>query len=255
MTQFLSKESLSIETSTKTSKSWRSYKSILLVLFGLAAVLAMVTSASRPVLADHTTLALLPSPLLLSPGDQGVLDVWMFGLDGSERITGYELTLGYDPAVIIVDAVTGGDSQHATTPAHVINNEAGRVRLNSTRTQAGPAEDVLIARISVTAAGNLGASTTLTFESVVLTDSLDRPVETGIVLDGQAAMSNIAVMIGTSVVAKGESVTVPVTINFSPEGGLASYNISIGYDNSIIQIDDTSAGEPPFGGPPIFSVN
>jgi len=62
-------------------------------------------------------------------------------------------------------------------------------------------------------------------------------------------------MIGTSAVAKGSSTTVPITIVFTPEGGLAGYNISIAYDPEIIQIDGILPGEPPFGGTPIFSVN
>ena len=79
-------------------------------------MMATLIPTAQPVLADHTTLALLPSPLLLSPGDQDVLEVWVFGLDGPARLTGYELTLDYDPAVIIVDAVIGGSAPFHATP-------------------------------------------------------------------------------------------------------------------------------------------
>ena len=221
-------------------------------MIGLAAIMAMLTPASRPALADHTALALSPSPLFLSPGDQDVIDVWVFGLDGSGRIAGYELSLDYDPAVITVDAVTGGDGQN---PVFMIDNKAGRVTLSRDRIRVGDAEDVLLARIDVAAVGNVDASTALTFASVALTDILGEAVETATVMDGSATVSNTAVMVGTSVVAKGGTTTIPVTIIFTPEGGLAGYNISIGYDPSIIQIYDISAGESPFGGPPIFSVN
>lgn len=78
------------------------------MLFGLVAMVAMGTSTSRPVLADHTTLVLSPSPLFLDPGDQAVLDVWLFDLDSPERIGGYELSLEYDSAAINVDSVIGG---------------------------------------------------------------------------------------------------------------------------------------------------
>jgi|GEM_PF-1952310 len=121
--------------------------------------------------------------------------------------------------------------------------------------QVGDAEDLLLARINVTAVGSVDASTALTFASAELTDILGETVEITTVTGELAAASNIAVMVGTSVVAKGGSTTIPVTISFTQEGGLAGYNISIGYDQSIIQIDDVSAGEPPFGGPPVFSVN
>ena len=225
------------------------------MLGGLAAVMAMLTPAAQPALADHTTLDLLPSPLLLSPGDQDVLDVWVFGLDGPDRLTGYDLTLDYDPAVIIIDAVTGGNAPFDATPTSTIDNEIGRVTFSTNQTQGGATEDVLIARISVTAVGELDASTGLTFSSVELTGSLDQVIDVGLIVGGRAAVSGTAVMIGTSAVSVGNSITAPVTIIFTPEGGLAGYNISVGYDPAIIRIDGVFPGEPPFGGTPIFSVN
>ncbi len=231
------------------------FKVLLLALGGLAAVTAALAPAAQPVSADHTTLALLPAPLLLSPGDQDVLDLWIFGIDGSDRLTSYDLILDYDPAVVVVDAVAGGDGSFAATPTFTIDNDIGRVALSPNQTQDGAAEDALLARITVTAVGQLDASSALTFASVELTGSLDQQIVAGEVLHGRAAVSNTAVMIGTSAVAKGSSTTVPVTIIFTPKGGLAGYNISIGYDPEIIQIDGILPGEPPFGGTPIFSVN
>jgi hypothetical protein len=105
------------------------------------------------------------------------------------------------------------------------------------------------------AVGDLDASTAMTFSSVELTGSLDQSIDLGSILGGRAAVSRTAVMIGTSVVPEGSSTTIPVTILFTPEGGLAGYNISIACDPAIIRIDGLSPGEPPFGGTPIFSVN
>ena len=128
---------LPIETWRNQSKWWRSRRQLLLMLGGLAAVMAMLTPAAQPALADHTTLDLLPSPLLLSPGDQDVLDVWVFGLDGPDRLTRYDLTLDYDPAVNIIDAVTGGNAPFDATPTSTIDNEIGRVTFSTNQTQGG----------------------------------------------------------------------------------------------------------------------
>ncbi|MDA0264325.1 MAG: cohesin domain-containing protein [Chloroflexi bacterium] len=228
---------------------------LFLLAVGVSAAGVITLSIpARPALAGHTPLAVLPAPLLMGPGDQDVLDLWVFGLDDTDRLTGYSVTLDYDPAVITVDGVSGGNAPFDQIPTSSIDNGSGRVTISPNRTRGGAAEDALLARISVSAVGELDASTALRFSGVELKGSLDQAIAVGSAQHGRAEVSNAAVMIGTSSVALGQSTTVPVTVVFTPKGGLAGYNISVGYNPAVIRIDGILPGEAPFSGSPIFSV-
>jgi len=231
------------------------FRMLLLAVGGLIAGVFSLTSALQPALAGHATLGLSPTPLLMSPGANGVLDVWVFGLDDSKQLAGYEIALDYDPSVIIVDGVAGGGARFEAIPVFTIDNENGRVFLTAGQIQVGAIEDALIARIMVRAVGALDASSDLTISSAELIDRARRRIAVTPMSNGRAAISNAAVMVGTAAVPQGSSTTVPVAVVFAPKGGLAGYNISVRYDPSIIAIDGISPGESPFAGTPIFSLN
>ena len=223
----------------------------------LAAFFSFVVAGStlRAVSANHTYLEISPSPLFLTPGGSDVLDLWVRGLDDSDQLGSYNLTLSFDPNVIRVDSVVGGDAPFDSTPDFTVDTTNGEVTVIATPSKGEPSKDARIARLNVTAVGALDDSSPITFTSAELTDETNQLISAAAGDGGSVNIASTVVRVGSVSVAKGRSTTVPVTVSFSPSGGLAGYNISIDYDSAIIKIDGILSGDAPFGGTPIFKLN
>ena len=228
---------------------------IAVALLAAAVPLVGVISTSQPVSADHTTIELNPNALYLIPGGNEVLELWVRGLDDAAQLVRYDITLSYDPAVIRIESVEGGDAPFDRTPVFSVDTVNGEVTLNATQSTNLPSDEVLVARLNVSAVGELESSSTITFTNAELTNSSNQRISAAPGGPGSANIARAAVRVGRVDVSKGRSTTVPVTVSFSPKGGLAGYNISISYDPAIIKIDEILSGEPPFGGSPVFHVN
>ncbi|MCH8988099.1 MAG: hypothetical protein IIA92_04750 [Chloroflexi bacterium] len=223
----------------------------------LAAFLSFVVAGSnlRVVSANHTYLEISPNPLFLTPGGNDVLDLWVRGLDDSDQLGSYNLTLSFDPNVIRIDSVVGGDAPFDSTPDFTVDTTKGEVTVIATPSTGEPSKEARIARLNVTAVGALDDSSPITFTSAELTDGTNQPISAAAGDGGSVNIASTVVRVGSASVAQGRSTTVPVTVSFSPSGGLAGYNISIDYDSAIIKIDGILSGDAPFGGTPIFNIN
>ena len=184
-----------------------------------------------------------------------MLEIWVQGLDDAGQLGGYDITLAYDPAVIRVDSVDGGDAPFDGTPGFTMDAAKGEVTLSSVLSVGGPSAGARIARINISAVGELDDSSVITFTSAELIDGSNRTISATVESGGSATIVMASVLVGSATVAEGRFTTVPVTVSFSHTGGLAGYNISINYDAAIIRIDEILSGDPPFGGTPIFRLN
>ena len=209
----------------------------------------------REVNANHTFIEISPNPLFLTPGGIDVLDLWVRGMDDSHQLSSYNITLSFDPNVIKIDGVVGGDAPFDDTPDFTLDTAKGEVTVIANPSTGEPSQEALIARLNVTAVGELDDSSPITFKSAKLTDGTDPPVSVAAATDATVNIVNTVVRVGSVSVAQGRSNTVPVIVSFSISGGLAGYNISIAYDSAIIEIDEILSGDAPFGGTPIFNIN
>ena len=223
----------------------------------LAAFLSFLVagSTSRAANANHATLEISPNRLFLTPGGNDVLDLWVRGLEDSNQLRSYNLTLSFDPNVIRIDSVVGGDAPFDQTPDFTVDTAKGEVTVIATSSTEEASKEARIARLNVTAVGELDDSSPIRFTSADLTDGTDQPISAAAGDDGSVNIASTVVRVGSVSVSQGRSTTVPVTVSFSPSGGLAGYNISIAFDSAIIKIDDIVSGDAPFGGTPIFNLN
>ncbi len=184
-----------------------------------------------------------------------MLELWVNGLDDSDRLSGYDVVLEFDPSVLSVEDVSGGPGPVDASPAFTIDNENGRVSLSTDQIRARVIEDALMARISVRSLGPVNANSDLRISAFELVDHAGRKIPVASTANSKAAIANAAVTVGTAAVRQGSATSIPVRIMFAPRGGVAGYNISVRYDPSAITINGISPGEAPFSGTPIFNLD
>ncbi|MBI4332557.1 MAG: family 16 glycosylhydrolase [Chloroflexi bacterium] len=95
----------------------------------------------------------------------------------SAGLGGYDVTIGYDTAVIRALELLGGPEPFNSTAASNINNTAGQAVFNGYQVQnPGPKGDIIVAYLSVSAQGTVGASTPLTVTVNSLVDANGAPI-------------------------------------------------------------------------------
>lgn len=188
-------------------------------------LIAGIAAGINPAHASHTTVHLDPSPLYLAPGGSSALDVWVRGLNDTNGLGRFDITLVYDPSVITVGNVEGGDPPFDGTSAVRVDKIGGELNLSGAQPGAGTQQDMR---------GQIA------------------PV-TG--MDTSVTITNAVVKMRSGLVPLGGAATLPVSVDFESEGGLAGYNISIAYDPKIVEMGRILPGDAPFGGTPIFEIN
>ncbi len=221
----------------------------------LLALIGVIATATVHAQANNITVELQPSSLIMIPGGSDVVDVWVRGLNDSQGLEGYDITLRFDPRVVRIDEVTGGDGPFGDDPTFTVDHSQGILNFSAIGSERVLEPAARVAQISLSAVGVLDDSSPLTFAALVLRAGGDDEIATATGVDNLVTIASAGVRVGSATLARGETKDVPVTIVFSPEGGLAGYNIAIGYDSSVVNIDRILPGEPPFGGTPIFSID
>ena len=228
---------------------------IWIVLVTIVVSLQGVVANPHPVSANHTTVGMDKSPAFVTAGGSTVINLWVRGLKDTNGLASFDITLKYDPSVVKVDSVDGGDSPFNANPAVSVDGSAGEVNISAAQTRAGVTEDVRVAAITLSGLGSIGDSTSLSFTQIDLRDQGGEQIGPATGVDGSVTMAVAIVTVGSALVPLRGTTVVPVTVDFSPEGGLAGYNLSIAYDPASVEIDKILPGDSPFGGTPIFQIN
>ena len=228
---------------------------IWVALVTIVVSLQGVVADPRSVNASHTTVETGTSPAFVTAGGSTVINLWVRGLDDTAGLASFDITLKYDPSVVKVDSVDGGDSPFNRSPTVSIDDAAGEVKISAAQTRAGVTEDVRVAALTLSGLGATGESSSLSFTQIDLRDQTGGQIGPGTGVDGSVTVAVAIVTVGSALVPLKGTTVVPVTVDFSPEGGLAGYNLSIAYDPASVEIDRILPGDTPFGGTPIFQIN
>lgn len=86
-------------------------------------------------------------------GDVLTVDVVLFGLSGGESVGGFEIDIGFDPAVLLALSVSGGS--FLTPPTFVVQEEVGFAQIQFTE----------VSLVPIGATGD-GVLATLSFEAI-----------------------------------------------------------------------------------------
>ena len=84
-------------------------------------------------------------------------------LEDPGGLGGYDLLISFEPAVVRVVSITGGEAPFYDTPIHRIDNENGWVSMVGFQGQQipGPSGEIVIAHIELEGVGNFGRSSPL----------------------------------------------------------------------------------------------
>ena len=84
-------------------------------------------------------------------------------LEDPGGLGGYDLLISFEPAVVKVVSITGGEAPFYDTPIHRIDNENGWVTMVGFQGQEipGPSGEIVIAHIELEGVGNFGRSSPL----------------------------------------------------------------------------------------------
>ena len=148
-----------------------------LIIAGGVALLALLALWPGLIRGETVTKAVLsPSDSTLAPTASATLDVIVNDVTG-QGLGAYDITLTFNPAVVNVTSVGGGDSPFDGGPISNINNTAGTVAFAAFQSSIpGPLGNVRIAEITFEAVGASGDNTALTFTAVDITDAFGDPI-------------------------------------------------------------------------------
>ena len=137
------------------------------VLFGLFVYLG--GSPLTGLSANGTSVEI--GSLELDPNTGGTVAITARDVPDGSGLGGYDLTVEFDPQVVQVGEIRGGDPPFANTAAVNVDNATGRARLVAFHTQAsGPVGDVVLARLDISATGASGTNSPLRITVISLID-------------------------------------------------------------------------------------
>jgi len=141
------------------------------LLLLLIIVVSTLTPLELWTLADPQAVVKVGSASL-KPGETATIAVRVENIPSNGGLGAYDIKLAFNPSVIQVLDVEGGDPPFNTVTAKNIDNAGGWVRFNHfiTATQ-GPTGSITIARLKVKAIGSPGDSTSLNVQVISLVDA------------------------------------------------------------------------------------
>jgi hypothetical protein len=170
------------------SSNW--YKKLRIHWLALALVLVLAIGLPLTVGANGTTITVGTAELEV--GETADIPVVVDFVE-TTGMGGYTLNVTFNPDVIMVLDVLGGDPPFDTVAASNINNTAGWVRFDAVQmVLPGPTGTFTIAYLSVQAIGNPGDSTDLTLTINELVDTNGDPVE-ATPINGQVTIKTVSV--------------------------------------------------------------
>ncbi|MCS7366196.1 MAG: emp24/gp25L/p24 family protein [archaeon GB-1867-035] len=108
----------------------------------------------------------------LTKGSTANIPVRVENIQSDGGLGAYDIEVSFNPSVVNVLDVVGGDSPFNTVTAKSIDNSAGKVRFNHfIATTQGPTGSITIAYLKIKAVGSAGSSTALTITVHSLVDA------------------------------------------------------------------------------------
>ena len=155
------------------------YKSGMASIVALTLLIAAVMWVN-PAAAQQASVVV--GSLSLALGETGTVEITANNFTDPDGLAGFDFTLAFDPAVIQMDGVRGGDAPFAQAPVFNIDNVAGQVKFNSIQISMipGPTEDLLIAQIDITAVGGGNTDLTLSIQPGGFIDTTAAEISAGV---------------------------------------------------------------------------
>ncbi len=105
-------------------------------------------------------------------GQQAQVAVTVKGVNDPDGLGAYDFKITYNPAVINVVSVSGGQVPFSGTPTQKVTNTTGLVAFTTTHGSIpGPTGDVIVAYVTLQAVGALGSSTVLDIKITTLAET------------------------------------------------------------------------------------
>ncbi len=123
--------------------------------------------AGRPVNASSGWSATVGIGLArVPPGQRALVPITITDVTNPRGLAGYNMCIVFDPAVVQLVSITGGDPPFAGAPVFNINNTEGWVSMNAIQatTLNGPRGPITVAHLEVEVIGAWGAFTTLALQ-------------------------------------------------------------------------------------------
>jgi hypothetical protein len=116
--------------------------------------------------AAQVASSVVVGSLGLELGESGTVEITSNDFTDPDGLAGFDFSLSFDPTIVQMDGVRGGDTPFNQAPVFNIDNGTGQVKFNSIQISMipGPTEDLLIARIDVTAVGGGSADLVLAIQ-------------------------------------------------------------------------------------------
>ncbi len=162
---------------------------VLMLVVVLVAASGLLFLAGRGAAQTVTTVTV--GPATLDPGQSGQVTVTVSNIPGS-GFAGYDFTIAYNPGVVTLTSVVGGDSPFANDPVANIDNVAGSVIFNEALASGPTSGSRVVARLNVTAANSPGASTVLTLTINDLADNTPAPISPWTAVNGSVTITGQA---------------------------------------------------------------
>ena len=202
----------------------------------LGAILIVVSAFVMITVANNSipTVTVSIEDVAIGKGEEITLPIMIENLDGG---MGANIILSFDPDVVQVLDITGGDFN---LPLYtLIENDNGNAQHAVLNFPAGLSGDVVFANVTLEAIGEGGDTSPLDLEVVSLTDGVDEIAHE--VDNGTFTVLNTIVSIEDVALGAGETTTVPIMIE-NLDGGMGA-NIILSFDPDVVQVLDITGGD------------
>ena len=197
----------------------------------------------------------------LGEGKTGTVDVTVSNIVSADGLGSFELNVSFDSGVISVGVPQGGDTPFVTLLDPATPDDAGTVSVIGEQTDVipGPTGSVVIARLTVTAVGAAGESSSL----IVASGGDGLQDTTGVGIPAISVQGTVQIVEGARVVVSsltnrlaGATGTISVTVaDLADEDGLGAYDFAIAYNPSVVRVDEVRGGAGAFSAVPVASIN